>query len=214
MSSPRFDLAESPALGSPEVTTSGLVGREIGLDFNRMFSPRQDQERWLIHQLDVADELGLPVIFHERDSGGRFLEILSETHHEARRGVVHCFSGKQDELLAYLKALGIDAVTHEHAPVFTVEEAQAAKGDLPGAHTKNLFVRDKRGRMWIVVALHDRDLDLLAQRQADIVADVCRWLPGVRILVCPTYYSFDPVLEKYFGKDYVEKLNKNNGWVD
>jgi Ala-tRNA(Pro) deacylase len=67
-----------------------------------------------------------------------------------------------DELLEYLQALGIDAVTHEHEPVFTVEEAQAAKGDLPGAHTKNLFVRDKRGRMWIVVALHDRELDLLA----------------------------------------------------
>ena len=67
-----------------------------------------------------------------------------------------------DELLAYLETLGIDAVTHEHEPVFTVEEAQAAKGSLPGAHTKNLFVRDKRGRMWIVVALHDRELDLLA----------------------------------------------------
>lgn len=43
------------------------------------------------------------------------------------------------------------------------------------------------------------DLDSLASRQAEIVADVCAWLPGTRILVCPTYYSFDPVLEKYFG---------------
>ena len=44
------------------------------------------------------------------------------------------------------------------------------------------------------------DLDALASRQAEIVADVCAWSPGVRVLVCPTYYSFDPVLEQYFGR--------------
>jgi len=43
------------------------------------------------------------------------------------------------------------------------------------------------------------DVPDLAQRQADIVADVCAWLPGVRVLVCPTYYSFDPALETHFG---------------
>lgn len=43
------------------------------------------------------------------------------------------------------------------------------------------------------------DLQDLAARQAEIVADVCAWCPGVRVLVCPTYYSFDPVLEQYFG---------------
>jgi hypothetical protein len=44
------------------------------------------------------------------------------------------------------------------------------------------------------------DLDALATRQAEIVADVVDWLPGVRILVCPTYYSHDPVLEQHFGR--------------
>ncbi|MCP5186539.1 MAG: beta-N-acetylglucosaminidase domain-containing protein [Pseudomonadales bacterium] len=43
------------------------------------------------------------------------------------------------------------------------------------------------------------DMSELAQRQAEIVADVAAELPGVRLLVCPTYYSFDPVLEKFFG---------------
>lgn len=43
------------------------------------------------------------------------------------------------------------------------------------------------------------DLDVLAQRQADIVGDVSRWVPDQRLLVCPTYYSQDPVLERYFG---------------
>lgn len=66
------------------------------------------------------------------------------------------------DLLARLEAAGIEAVTHHHPPVFTVEEAQALKGDLPGAHTKNLFLRDKKGTMWLVVALHDRDVDLRA----------------------------------------------------
>ncbi len=59
-----------------------------------------------------------------------------------------------------LTEAGIQVETHEHPPVFTVEEAQALKGRLPGAHTKNLFLRDKKGMMWLVVALHDRAVDL------------------------------------------------------
>ncbi len=43
------------------------------------------------------------------------------------------------------------------------------------------------------------DLDTLAARQAEIVNDVCDWCTGQRILVCPTYYSFDAALQKYFG---------------
>jgi hypothetical protein len=43
------------------------------------------------------------------------------------------------------------------------------------------------------------NLDALANRQAEIVEDICQWLPGVRVLMCPTYYSFDPILQKYFG---------------
>ncbi len=71
-----------------------------------------------------------------------------------------------DQLLSRLEAMGIEAATHEHDPVYTVEEAQALKGDLPGAHTKNLFLRDKKGRMWLVVALHDREVDLKALADA------------------------------------------------
>lgn len=67
-----------------------------------------------------------------------------------------------EQLLRRLEAMGIPHTTHRHAPVFTVEEAQKLKGDLPGAHTKNLFVRDKKGAMWLLVALYDRDVDLLA----------------------------------------------------
>ncbi len=55
------------------------------------------------------------------------------------------------------------------------------------------------------------EMDDLAQRQAEIVADVCHWYPGGRVLVCPTYYCFDPVLEKYFGampERYRERLGQ------
>lgn len=63
-------------------------------------------------------------------------------------------------LWARLDALGIAHSTHRHMPVFTVEEAQRLKGDLPGAHTKNLFLRDKKGTMWLLVARFDKEVDL------------------------------------------------------
>ena len=75
---------------------------ETGLDFNRMYSPREDQEKWFIRQLKIADELKLPVIFHERDSGGRLLDILKENPGNNRKGVIHCFSGNKNELYKYL----------------------------------------------------------------------------------------------------------------
>ena len=76
---------------------------ETGLDFNRMYSPRQSQERWFIHQLAIADSLGLPLIFHERDSRGRLLEILRAHPDDKRCAVVHCFSGSPSELAQYLE---------------------------------------------------------------------------------------------------------------
>ncbi|MFO7963282.1 MAG: TatD family hydrolase [Desulfobacterales bacterium] len=75
---------------------------EIGLDFNRMFSPQAVQEKWFARQLEIVDELDLPVILHERDSKGRFLEILKQHRQSGGCGVVHCFSGTQKEMFAYL----------------------------------------------------------------------------------------------------------------
>ena len=56
--------------------------------------------------------------------------------------------------------LGIAQRTVEHPAVFTVEEAKALRGDLPGHHVKNLFLRNKKEEMWLVVALEDRAIDL------------------------------------------------------
>jgi len=71
-----------------------------------------------------------------------------------------------DELLARLDELGIAHRTFSHPPVFTVEEAKELRGSIEGAHTKNLFVRDKKGRMWLVVALEDRSVNLKALARA------------------------------------------------
>ena len=75
---------------------------EMGLDFNRMYSPVKDQEKWFHSQLDIALERRLPMIFHERDTNGRFLEILKAHTNGSLKGVVHCFSGNDAELEQYL----------------------------------------------------------------------------------------------------------------
>jgi TatD DNase family protein len=75
---------------------------ETGLDFNRMYSPQRDQETCFIQQLEAAGELDLPLIFHERDSSGRFYEIIKAHGPESRKGVIHCFSGTKQELFNYL----------------------------------------------------------------------------------------------------------------
>jgi len=67
-----------------------------------------------------------------------------------------------EDLLARLEALGIETRTHTHAAVFTVEAAKNVRGDLPGGHTKNLFVRDKRGTMWLLCCPADQPVDLRA----------------------------------------------------
>ncbi|MDP2331800.1 MAG: prolyl-tRNA synthetase associated domain-containing protein [Reyranella sp.] len=64
------------------------------------------------------------------------------------------------QLFAKLEALGIAHRTVEHPPVFTVEEAKALRGNLAGRHIKNLFLRNKKEEMWLVVALEDRAIDL------------------------------------------------------
>ena len=65
-------------------------------------------------------------------------------------------------LFARFDALGIRTRTVDHAPVFTVEEAKELRGTLPGGHCKSLFLRNKKGRQWLVVCDEDRRLDLKA----------------------------------------------------
>lgn len=64
------------------------------------------------------------------------------------------------EILARLAELGIDQRTTLHPPVFTVEVAQAHTHHLPGGHCKNLFLKDKKDRLWLVTCLDDQRVDL------------------------------------------------------
>jgi len=65
-----------------------------------------------------------------------------------------------EELFAWLDALGVVHRTYSHPPVFTVAEATALRGSLPGGHCKSLFLKDKKGGFWLAVMLEERRIDL------------------------------------------------------
>jgi Ala-tRNA(Pro) deacylase len=56
-----------------------------------------------------------------------------------------------EDLLAFLASLAIPTDTIEHPPLFTVEESSALRSDITGGHTKNLFVKDKKSRLFLLV---------------------------------------------------------------
>jgi Ala-tRNA(Pro) deacylase len=65
-----------------------------------------------------------------------------------------------DELFGFLDRLGIAHKTVTHPPLFTVEQSRALRGQIPGGHTKNLFLKDKKDALFLVVALEDAAIDL------------------------------------------------------
>lgn len=65
-----------------------------------------------------------------------------------------------EDLLAYLRDLGVETDTVEHPPLHTVEDSQALRGDIPGGHTKNLFVKDKKSRIFLLVLGEEAVVDL------------------------------------------------------
>ena len=65
-----------------------------------------------------------------------------------------------DQLFAFLDKLGIAHSTVTHPPLFTVEQSRALRGQIPGGHTKNLFLRDKKNNVYLVTAEEDADIDL------------------------------------------------------
>ena len=95
----------------------------------------------------------------------------------------------EQELFARLDALGIETRTHRHPPVHTVAEAQIHCAHLPGAHCKNLFLKDRKARLWLVVTFNDRALDMKALQKTlgaarlsfgkpDLLAGVLGVAPG------------------------------------
>ena len=87
------------------------------------------------------------------------------------------------------KALGIETVTWAHPPVFTVDEGLEFKHLIPGGHTKNLFLKDKKDQLWLLVALDNTVIDLkwlpkridaarLSFGNADLLLEVLGITPG------------------------------------
>jgi Ala-tRNA(Pro) deacylase len=66
----------------------------------------------------------------------------------------------RDAILGFLERRQIPSTTHDHEAVFTVAESENVKVAMPGAHSKNLFLKDKKGQLWLVSAAHDATVDL------------------------------------------------------
>jgi len=93
---------------------------ETGLDFYRDYAPREAQERWFRLQLRLADEVGLPVVIHQRSALADTLAILEEMR-PAAGGVLHCFDDGP-AAVARAQALGFKlglggVLTYGHAPL-------------------------------------------------------------------------------------------------
>jgi Ala-tRNA(Pro) deacylase len=65
-----------------------------------------------------------------------------------------------EDLLDYLGSLSIEAETVDHPALHTVEDSRALRGDIPGGHTKNLFVKDKKNRLFLLVLGEEAVIDL------------------------------------------------------
>lgn len=65
-----------------------------------------------------------------------------------------------DELLAFLDGLGIAVTTKTHPPLFTVADSQSLRGEIAGGHTKNLFVKDRKDRYFLLTVGEEALIDL------------------------------------------------------
>ena len=65
----------------------------------------------------------------------------------------------REHMLAHLDELGIEQHTVLHPPVFTVEQAQEHTSHLAGGHCKNLFLKERKGRLWLVTCLDEQQVD-------------------------------------------------------
>ena len=95
----------------------------------------------------------------------------------------------REALLAYFDALGLHHTTYDHPPIFTVEEGRDLKTDMPGGHSKNLFLKDKKGEILLISALQSSEIPLkslhkalgcgrLSFGKADLLEDCLGVAPG------------------------------------
>ena len=73
---------------------------------------------------------------------------------------MHSTPCSPDDLFAFLDRLGVSHTTVRHPPLFTVEQSRALRGQIAGGHTKNLFLKDKHGALYLVTALENAVIEL------------------------------------------------------
>jgi Ala-tRNA(Pro) deacylase len=95
-----------------------------------------------------------------------------------------------DDLFAFFDKLGIAVSTVEHPPLYTVEDSKALRGKIEGGHTKNLFLKDRKANLFLVVLQEDASVDLkriheliggqgkVSFGSADLLTEVWGVLPG------------------------------------
>lgn len=87
-------------LENPKVKAIG----EIGLDYHFDDDPPRDvQKKWFIRQLELAQELGMPIIIHSRDAASDTMEILKDMDGGRNGGVIHCYSYSVEQAREYIK---------------------------------------------------------------------------------------------------------------
>jgi Ala-tRNA(Pro) deacylase len=121
-----------------------------------------------------------------------------------------------EALFGRLADLGIATATHHHPAVFTVAEAQALRGQLPGGHCKSLFLRDKLGDFWLAVLQEDRRVSVNALARAmaaprvgfaapSELLDLLGVIPGAATpfgLINDTAHRVTPVLDAAMLRDH------------
>ena len=87
---------KSMVLDNPKVRAIG----EIGLDYD---PPRDVQKKWFLRQLELAQELTMPIIIHSRDAASDTMEILKRMDGGRNGGVIHCYSYSVEQAREYIK---------------------------------------------------------------------------------------------------------------
>lgn len=76
---------------------------EIGLDYYYLYTDKETQKYWFARQIELAKELDLPILIHDRDAHGDTLSILKAHQGGNLRGILHCFSGSQETAKELMK---------------------------------------------------------------------------------------------------------------
>ena len=110
---------------------------EIGLDYYYNHSPREHQRRALAHQLRYARDLGMPVIFHQRDAFDDFVAVLRAETPGGLRGVVHCFTDGPDQARVLVEEFGLLLGI---GGVLTFKSAQSVRDAVAAVGLENLIL--------------------------------------------------------------------------